>query len=299
MHSKRSSVFGVLFLELALALVAVAPGFAQQTSVTLGPLACLPQKSNGVLNATVSPELPGTSTRLYFRRMNVEVEDFYYIEMEPAGGGGYWATFPVPTESKFPKQELDNYSYEGQKIDNTGKPWAEWWRAKEGSQARNPNDDLDKELIKERAALGKGEKRVWMQSLDNPSLQTWLDALKTEAGEYFVAVVDSSGKLLGRSEMRSVEVKKDCKVNLTPQQEGFAKNLTIGETAAWQKGEEVFHWECTGITTRRDPLNVLRADDRCRACVIAAWWPAAAPGAALVAIGVTNDDPVEVSRSRP
>lgn len=299
MHSKRSSVFGVLFLELALALVAVAPGFAQQTSVTLGPLACLPQKGNGVLNATVSPELPGTSTRLYFRRMNVEVEDFYYIEMEPAGGGGYWATFPVPTESKFPKQELDNYSYEGQKIDNTGKPWAEWWRAKEGSQARNPNDDLDKELIKERAALGKGEKRVWMQSLDNPSLQTWLDALKTEAGEYFVAVVDSSGKLLGRSEMRSVEVKKDCKVNLTPQQEGFAKNLTIGETAAWQKGEEVFHWECTGITTRRDPLNVLRADDRCRACVIAAWWPAAAPGAALVAIGVTNDDPVEVSRSRP
>ena len=130
-------------------------------------------------------------------------------------------------------------------------------------------------------------------------LQTWLDSLKTEAGEYFVAVVDSSGRLLGRSEMRSVEVKKDCKVNLTPQQEGFAKNLTIGETAAWQKNDEVFHWECTGITTRRDPLNVLRADDRCRACVIAAWWPVAAGGAAMVAIGVTNDDPVEVSRSRP
>ncbi len=267
--------------------------------MTLGPLTCLPQKGNGVLNATVTPEIPGATTRLYFRRMNVEVEDFYYIQMEPAGGGGYWATFPVPTESKFPKQKLENYSYEGQKIENTGKPWAEWWRAKENSQARNPNDDLDKDLIKERAALGKGEKRVWMQSLDNPSLQTWLDSLKTEAGEYFVAVVDSSGKLLGRSEMRSVEVKSDCKVNLTPQQEGFAKNLTIGETAAWQKNDEVFHWECTGITTRRDPLNVLRADDRCRACVIAAWWPVAAGGAAMVAIGVTNDDPVEVSRSRP
>ena len=297
MQTTQSKVFGVLALVASMATVDAA--VAQQTSVTLGPLTCLPQKGNGVLNATVTPEIPGTSTRLYFRRMNVEVEDFYYIQMEPAGGGGYWATFPVPTESKFPKQELENYSYEGQKIDNTGKPWAEWWRAKENSQARNPNDDLDKDLIKERAALGKGEKRVWMQSLDNPSLQTWLDSLKTEAGEYFVAVVDSSGKLLGRSEMRSVEVKSDCKVNLTPQQEGFAKNLTIGETAAWQKNDEVFHWECTGITTRRDPLNVLRADDRCRACVIAAWWPAAAGGAAMVAIGVTNDDPVEVSRSRP
>ena len=297
MQTTQSKVFGVLALVASMATVDAA--VAQQTSVTLGPLTCLPQKGNGVLNATVTPEVPGASTRLYFRRMNVEVEDFYYIQMEPAGGGGYWATFPVPTESKFPKQKLENYSYEGQKIDNTGKPWAEWWRAKENSQARNPNDDLDKDLIKERAALGKGEKRVWMQSLDNPSLQTWLDSLKTEAGEYFVAVVDNSGKLLGRSEMRSVEVKKDCKVNLTPQQEGFAKNLTIGETAAWQKNDEVFHWECTGITTRRDPLNVLRADDRCRACVIAAWWPVAAGGAAMVAIGVTNDDPVEVSRSRP
>ena len=296
MHSARLSVFGILTVALA---VAVAPAAAQQTSVTLGPLACLPQKGNAVLNATVSPEVAGASTRLYFRRMNVEVEDFYYIQMEPAGGGGYWSAFPVPTESKFPKQKLDNYSYEGQKIDNTGKPWAEWWRAKENSQARNPNEDLDKDLIRERATLGKAEKRVWMQNLDNPALQTWLDGLKTEAGEYFVAVVDGSGKLLGRSEMRSVEVKSDCKVNLTPQQEGFAKNLTIGETAAWQKNEEVFHWECTGITTRRDPQNVLRADDRCRACVIAAWWPAGAAGGAIALIGILDDDPVEVSRSRP
>lgn len=296
MQTAGPSVFGILTVALALA---AAPAAAQQTSVTLGPLNCLPTKGNAVLNATVSPEVAGSTTRLYFRRMNVEVEDFYYIQMEPAGGGGYWSTFPVPTDSKFPKQKLENYSYEGQKIDNTGKPWAEWWRAKERSKARNPNDDLDKELIQERANLGKGEKRVWMESLDNPALQTWLDGLKTEAGEYFVAVVDGTGKLLGRSEMRSVEVKSDCKVNLTPQQEGFAKNLTIGETAAWQKDEEVFHWECTGITTRRDPQNVLRADDRCRACVVAAWWPAGAAGGAIALIGILDDDPVEISRSRP
>ena len=142
MHSARSSVFGILTLALGR-----GSSRAQQTSVTLGPLACLPQKGNAVLNATVSPEVAGASTRLYFRRMNVEVEDFYYIQMEPAGGGGYWSTFPVPTESKFPKQKLDNYSYEGQKIDNTGKPWAEWWRAKENSTGaqseRRPRQGAD------------------------------------------------------------------------------------------------------------------------------------------------------------
>ena len=106
-------VIGLVFVALAV------PAAAQQTSVTLGALACLPQSSNGVLNATVSPEVPGSSTRLYFRRMNVEVEDFYYIQMEPAGGGGYWATFPVPTESKFPRQKLDNYSYEGRRRSRT------------------------------------------------------------------------------------------------------------------------------------------------------------------------------------
>jgi len=98
--------------------------------------------------------------------------------------------------------------------------------------------------------------------------------------------------------MRSVEVRKDCRVDLTPQQEGFAKNLVIGETAAWQKGEEVFHWECTGVTTRKDSLNVLRADDKCRACVIA-WWPVATAGGAVAMIGILNDDPVEISPSRP
>ena len=125
MHSARLSVFGILTLALA-----VAPA-AAQTSVTLGPLACLPQKGNGVLNATVTPEIPGATTRLYFRRMNVEVEDFYYIQMEPAGGGGYWATFPVPTESKFPKQKLDNYNtelfagYRSHALDRHGKDYAD------------------------------------------------------------------------------------------------------------------------------------------------------------------------------
>ena len=54
-----------------------------------------------------------------------------------------------------------------------------------------------------------------------------------------------------------------------------------------------------GITTRRDPQSVLRADEKCRACVVALWWPPAAAGGAVALIGVINDDPVEISRSRP
>ena len=45
-------------------------GTVEAQTITLGQLACLPQDGNGVLNATVSPETPGASTRLYFRRMN-------------------------------------------------------------------------------------------------------------------------------------------------------------------------------------------------------------------------------------
>lgn len=292
MRALRAAGLGVVLSAAA------AIGSAQQPTITLGPLPCLPQKSNGVLTATITPEVPGSTARLYFRRFNVEVEDFYYVEMEPAGGGGYWATFPIPTDSDFKEQKLKSSSYEGKTIQQTGHPWAEWWRAKEGSTGRNPNGDLDDDTIKEKAAAGKIEARSWMTPLDNPSFQKWLTDQKTEPGEYFVALYDGYGKQIARSEMKSVPVTSDCRVNLTPQQQGFAQNLTIGETAAWQKEDEVFHWECTGIVTRQDTLNVLRADGNCRACIIA-WWPIGATAGAVALIGVVDDDPIEISPSQP
>ncbi|MGE0641519.1 MAG: hypothetical protein AB7G12_15815 [Thermoanaerobaculia bacterium] len=272
---------------------------AQSSTITLGPLACLPQGGNGVLNATVSPEVPGTTARLYFRRMNVTVEDFYWVEMEAAGGGGYWATFPVPTNDKADKKQLKNYSYEGQKIANNGKPWAEWWRAKEGSKGRNPNDDLKKEEIVEKASVGKNDRRDWLENMDDATLQAWLDRLTAEPAEYFVALVDGNNRVVARSEMRNVEVRNDCRVSLTPQQEGYAHNLTIGETAVWQAEDDVFHWECDGVVTRVNSTNVLRADNNCRACVIA-WWPiVAAPAGAIAIVGIVQDGPIDVSPSRP
>lgn len=287
---------GTVLLLAATGIAAVAE--AQSSTITPGPLACLPQSGNGVLNATVSPETPGTTTRLYFRRMNVAVEDFYWVEMESAGGGGYWATFPVPTDDKAGKQTLKNYQYEGQKVANNNKPWAEWWRAKEGSTGRNPNADLDDDEIVQKASVGKHDKRDWLGKQDDATLQAWLDKLTSEPAEYFVATVDSTGRVVSRSDMRVVEVKSDCKVTLTPQQDGYAKNLVIGETSAWQAADDVFHWECNGVVTRVNPQNVLRADDNCRACIIA-WWPVAVPAGLVALIPIVEDDPIDVSPSRP
>jgi hypothetical protein len=271
---------------------------AQTQTITVGQLDCLPLKGNGVLNATVSPETPGTTTRLYFRRLNDTVEDFYYVDMASAGGGGYWATFPIPTGATAKKVELKNHQYEGKNVPKNNRPWAEWWRAKEGSNGRNPNGDLDDKEIRERASVGKSTQRTWMTSMDDAALQAWLDRQKYEPAEYFVATVDGAGRVVASSGVRAVEVSDSCRTSLTPQQQGYGKNLVVGETSTWQASEEVFHWECDGVVTRKNSNNVLRADDRCRACVVA-WWPAAVPAGVIAIVGITEDDPIDVSPSRP
>ena len=279
----------------ALSLLFVAAAASGQT-ITLGDLPCLPGGENGVLTAHVEPQPPAeNSVRLYFRRLNVEVEDFYYVVMTPTGGGNFWGVFPQPESSSFPEKKLKD-SPDGKNL------WAEWWRAKEASQNRDPNPDLDAKVIQERAQLGKSEKRDWLTAQDDAAFEQWLRKMTTEPAEFFVAVVDPAGHQLARSHMQAVEVRGDCRAPLTPQQEGAAMNLTIGETASWQIGKPVFHWECTGIVTRLDRLQVLRPDDACRACVIAWWPPAAAAVGALGLVAVTDEDPGppgEISPSRP
>lgn len=287
---RRILVFGAL-----LAASAAMPALAQSPTITPGNLACLPIDGNGVVTATVSPDAGSQSVRLYFRRMSLEVEDFYYTEMKPSGGGGYWGIFPDAEDQPAKKKDLKGESEEA---------WAKWWKAKEASENRDPNDDLDEDVIKERAALGKLEKRAWMTPQQDAELQKWLDALQNEPAEYFFAIYDTSGRLLTKTEQRVVEVKKkDCSVTLTPQQQGYAQNLTVGETREWQKGESVFHWECDGIVTRIDTVGVMRPDEACRACVIA-WWanpsvlgPAAI--GAVTGIAISRPDPGPASPSRP
>jgi hypothetical protein len=256
--------------------------FAEAQTITPGPLACLPNGDNGAVTARVEPTpSDDMSVRLYFRRLSLEVEDFYYVEMKASGGGNFWTVFPQPEDTTLEEKKLKSAQ-----SDETA--WAEWWRTKEGSANRDPNPDLDAGVIKERASLGKLEKRDWMSAQDDKALQGFLKNLTAEPAEYFFAVYDPSGQQVARSSQQVVEVRDDCQAALTPEQAEMAKDLTVGETAPWQAEERVFHWECTGIDERIDPQNAKRDDN---SCMVVAWWPQAAATALAALAIVVDDDP--------
>jgi hypothetical protein len=125
---------------------------------------------------------------------------------------------------------------------------------------------------------------------------------RNEQIEYYVALVDAAGKVVSRSEAQFVKVTGDCRIQLGPRERGMAENLTVGETSPKQQGKKVMAFLCDGVVTRINHAGVRRADEVCRACVVA-WWqrkgvliPVA--GAALVGIVTTDDEP-EPSPSRP
>ena len=255
------------FITLA-ALLAVPVGLAAQMTVTVDDLECLPLEDNGVVWAEVEGNVPDTTVRLNFRRLNDIVEDLYWVEMHPAGGGRYWGIFP-----KSEDRVLDRHDLEEQRKDVEEEyRWAEWWREKQISDHRDPNDDLDKDLIRERASQGKLVPREWLAEMDDDTFQNGLEQLENEPAEYYMSVHEGvTGRELARSKTRVVEVRKNCRLDLTPEERGEAENLTVGETAQWQRGEQVFHWLCDGIVTRIGPIGIKRPDEFCRACVIV-WW---------------------------
>ena len=239
---------------------------AQAPTVSVDQAECLPIEENGLVTASVTNQPGGSEVRVYFRRLHEEVEDFYYVVARPEGPGRYWAVLPEAED-----EELEARQFERDLDNDPGDDWAEWWREKVATEDRDPNDDLDQDLIRERASQGRSERRDWMEALDDAALQQWLETLENEPTEYFATVHDMEGNRIARSDMKVAEVRSSCDIELTEQQIGESENLTVGETAEWAKGEEIFHWLCDGVVTRIDPLRVLRADERCRACVIA-WW---------------------------
>jgi hypothetical protein len=274
-----------------------APGavLAQPVTVSVDDLACIPLEGHAVVEATVVGEPGGAQVRLHFRRTHQEVEDFYYVVMSAAAGDVYWGVLPDPED-----QELERHDLEGASDD----AWAAWWRAKEASENRDPNDDLDDQVIRERASVGRHIDRDWLAARTPAELQDWLEELENEPAEYYVAVYDSSDALLASSDTLVVEVEpqSDCPVTLTQRQTGQARNLTVGETAAWQEGKEVFHWECDGIVSRIDYRGILREDEFCRACVVAPltpWLLGAGTAAAVAGILIDDDPPEDVSPARP
>ena len=265
----RSRGWGVVLL-LMFGLTVLAWGGALQAqtpTVTVEPLECLPVGANAPVYARISGEPGGSHVRLYFRRLHEEVEDFYYVVMEPTGDGRYYAVLPKPSDEEFEDRELENPQTEEQR----SYPEAAWWLEKEAADDRDPNDDLDREVIEERATEGRSVRRDWLTQGTIVELDRWLEEVENEPAELFVALVNASGQVLAKTAVQGAFVRKDCRVQLTPKEEGFALNLVVGETAPWQGSEALYHWLCDGVVTRIDRTDIKREDEACRACVVA-WW---------------------------
>jgi hypothetical protein len=217
--AERRLFIRTLGLVLLLLACTGLTAWAETPMISVDPTACVPMEDNGVIFGRVTPEMGGTTVRLYFRWR--EHGTFYYVEMNPAGAGKYWGVLPKPEKS-------------------------------------------------------------------------------TAKVERYVSVVDTDGRELGRSASLEIPVTSDCKVDLTPKQQGQAENLVIGETALPQKGRDVLGFLCDGIVSRIDANGILRVDEICRTCVVA-WLNKRAvllPIAGISSVVITHDRP-EPSPSRP
>ncbi|MCP4897972.1 MAG: hypothetical protein GY906_13450 [bacterium] len=213
------------------ALVFGLPWAGAQIPLIAEPVACLPIGDNAVAWAEVSELPPDSSVRLNFHRLNSEAEEFYWVAMYPHGDGRYWGIFPKPES-----HDVDRDDLEQQRED-----------AKEDTRFNG------KSLV----------------AMDDDYFEDWLDELENEPVEYYVSANDALGIELARSEVLASFVfsSRECEVELTKVERGEADNLTVGETAFWQRGQLPFHWMCAGIVSRIDPDAVKRGDEVCRSCV--------------------------------
>jgi hypothetical protein len=147
----------------------------------------------------------------------------------------------------------------------------------------------------------------WVALEAEPGGHFWATPPKPEQRnnhiEYYSALVDPTGKVVARSPMNNVPVTADCKTQLGPKERGVAENLTVGETSPKQQGKKILAFLCDGVVTRVNYAGVRRADEVCRACVVA-WWqrkavliPVAIAGAGVTIVN-RHPEP-EPSPSRP
>lgn len=164
---------------------------------------------------------------------------FYYSRMRPEASGSYWSVFPKPEARR--QHSLTD----------------EWWEV----------------LATRDWIVSEGRDRQWLES--------WLEERDDEAVEYYVATYDAGGDLVERSDSQLVEVldPRECEVELSERERGWAQNLTVGETTELQNGKPLFHWLCDGVVTRVSAAGILQPDMYCRACVVAsAERPGSRPG---------------------
>lgn len=76
---------------------------AQGPSITVDEVPCFPERDNGIVWATVEPEVGGSTVRLYFRWD--EHGDMYFVDMIAGGDGRYWG-IPAKPERRTEEVEL-------------------------------------------------------------------------------------------------------------------------------------------------------------------------------------------------
>lgn len=91
---------GVVALAALLALGVSAGASAQgpnTPSIAVDETRCVPVEDNALITARVQPEVGGATVRLYFRWR--EHGTFYWVPMNAAGSGRYWAVLPKPEKT--------------------------------------------------------------------------------------------------------------------------------------------------------------------------------------------------------
>jgi hypothetical protein len=92
-----------ILIAAGAALLAATAIHAQ--SIEIEQLQCIPTGDNALVKATAANEPAGESPRLYFRWRNHG--EFYWVELEPAGGGRFWGVFPRPERRN---EEVEYYA---------------------------------------------------------------------------------------------------------------------------------------------------------------------------------------------
>ncbi len=114
----------------------MATAWAQPPAISVGGLACLPLEENTTLAAKVTPEIGGSSVRLYFRRLN-PVGTFYFDEMIASGDGDYWTVYPKPEDRE--QQQLTDEWWEILKdrdwMEGKDRDWLEDWLEDQENEA--------------------------------------------------------------------------------------------------------------------------------------------------------------------
>lgn len=97
---RSSSKFGICTAAFAALVLTAGMAAAQEPTLDIDPVECLPNQKNGLAAATVADVPAGGEVRLYFRRLN-PIGSFYWVEMHPAADADrYWSAFPRPEDRR-------------------------------------------------------------------------------------------------------------------------------------------------------------------------------------------------------